>query len=107
MKSTNKTVSAYNVYDLSNPHFQNAEIFTKDNKSIKGEFVNFKVLENSNNKYKIYPSEKLCFLPIEKRNEFWNSYNTGNGVFKKLPSYIKEFGLNDIQKIIIEPLLVV
>lgn len=100
-----KTLHAYKVSDLSNPHFENVEIHTVHKGILKGQFVEFKVIEN-NNGYKIYPSEKLCFLPIENRKEFWDSYKINGRVFNELPTYIKELGLDDIKKIIIEPVLI-
>lgn len=96
----------YHIYDLSSPHFKNTEIITDENKTIKGQFVSFKVAENGSG-YKIYPSEKLCFLPAENKNEFWDTYKKGNGIFSELPVYIWELGLDDIKKIIIEPLLMI
>lgn len=106
MKRKNASVTDYQVYDLANPHFQNAEIVTGDNKNSKGQFVKFQVIEN-NRGFKDYPSEKFCFLPVENKKEFWDDYKINNGVFDELPIYIKELGLDDIKKIIIEPLLIV
>lgn len=100
-----KTLPAYKVSDLSNPHFRTAEIHTIHEGILKGEFVEFKVIEN-NTGYKIFPSEKLCFLPKENKIEFWNTYKINNGIFNELPPYIKEMGLDDIKKIIIEPVLI-
>ena len=107
MKTKKKKIilTNYHIYDLSSPHFENAEIITDENKSIKGQFVNFKVAENGRG-YKIYPSEKLCFLPAERKKEFWDSYQKNNGIFSELPAYIRELGLDDIKKIIIEPILI-
>lgn len=105
MKTKNYISITYNVYDLSNSHLQNAEIITDQNISIKGQFVKFKVVEN-NYGYKIYPSEKFCFLPIEYQKEFWNAYKINKGIFNELPEYIKVLGLNEIKKIIIEPELI-
>jgi hypothetical protein len=102
-----KTVTDfYPIYDLSNHHFQNTEITLNDNKKIKGQFVEFKVIKDING-YKIYPSEKLCFLPIENKKEFWDTYKINNGKFNKLPEYINEIGLNEIKKIITKPQLIV
>lgn len=105
MKKNNAILPSYKISDLSNPHFRNIEIHTVHEGILKGEFVEFKVLEN-NTGYKIYPSEKLCFLPIENKTEFWNAYKINNGIFNELPLCIKEMGLDDIKKIIIEPVLI-
>ncbi|MEI8137525.1 MAG: hypothetical protein WCH21_09410 [Bacteroidota bacterium] len=98
-------ITPYPLYDLSNTHFQNLEIITKANKSIKGQFVQFKVVKGIV-EY-LYPAEKFCFLSAENKKEFWNAYNLNNGEFKELPKYIKQLYLTDIIKIIIEPLLAV
>lgn len=105
MKSKNIISALYGIYDLSNPHFQNAEIITRENKNIKGQFVRFKIAEN-HNKYILYPSEKYCFLPEDNKKEFWNACQLNNGVFGEKPAYIIELGLNDIKKIIIVPVLI-
>lgn len=105
MEAKNTILSAYNVYDLSNPHLQNGEIITNENNNIKGQFVKFKVTENKNG-YKIYPSEKFCFLPLENKKEFLDAYKINNGVFNEVPAYIKILGLNEIKKIIIKPVLI-
>lgn len=97
--------SVYSIYSLSNPHFKNVEITTIKNKVKKGQFVQFRVVEGDI--VYLYPSEKYCFLPEEKRNVFFNAVNLNNGEFKEFPSYIEEIGLNDIAKISIEPELVV
>lgn len=97
--------SIYPIYSLSNPHFENVEIITKNNKIIKGQFVEFKVVEGIV-EY-VYPAEKYCFLPKEKRNIFFNAVNLNNGEFNEFPSYIEQLGLNDIAKITIEPILVI
>jgi hypothetical protein len=76
-----------------------------NNKIMKGQFVQFKVVEGD--VIYLYPSEKYCFLPEEKRTIFLNAVNLNNGEFKEFPSYIKQIGLNDIAKISIEPVLVV
>lgn len=101
----NKTLAPYKVSDLSNSHFQNVEIHTLHEGVLKGQFVEFKVVEN-NRGYKIYPSEKLCFLPLENKRTFWDAYKINKGVFNELPDYIIEIGLDDIKKIIIEPVLI-
>lgn len=106
MRKKNITPSSYQVYDLSDSHFQNAEIITEENKSIKGQFVKFKVVTENKRGYQMYPSEKFCFLPLENKKEFWDTCQINNGVFNELPAYIKEMGLDDIKKIIIEPLLI-
>lgn len=99
------TITAYPIYNLSNPHFQDVEVLTSGNKILKGQFVQFKVVKGIA-EY-IYPSEKYCFLPEEKRNQFWDNYLLNNGEFSELPKYIQLLGLNDIKKITITPLLVV
>ncbi|MBI2279461.1 MAG: hypothetical protein HYU68_02055 [Bacteroidetes bacterium] len=102
MKTKSNISSTYKIYDLSNPHLQNAEIITHENVKIKGQFVKFKVVENIIG-FKIYPSEKFCFLPTEHQKEFWNTFKMNRGVFNELPEYIKLFGLNELKKIIIHP----
>jgi hypothetical protein len=97
--------SIYYIYNLSNPHFQNVEVHTMTNKIMKGQFVQFKVVEEMI-EY-IYPSEKYCFLPEEKRSIFLNAVNLNNGEFKEFPCYIEQLSLNDIAKISIQPMLVV
>lgn len=106
MKTKKIISSVYNVYDLSNSHFQNAEIITEENKSIKGQFVKFKVATENGKGYQLYPSEQFCFLPLENKKEFWDAFTINNGVFNERPAYIKEIGLDKIKKIIIEPLLI-
>lgn len=95
----------YPIYNLSNVHFQNTEILTKEGKTIKGQFVQFKVLKGVV-EY-LYPSEKYCFLPEEKRKLFWDDYIINGGEFKDFPEYIKLLSLSDIKKISIYPALVV
>ena len=95
----------YPLYDLSNIHFQNMEIITKENINLEGQFVQFKVVLGIA-EY-IYPAEKFCFLPKENKEEFWKEYNLNNGEFKKVPVYIKQLDLVDVVKIIIHPLLVI
>ena len=95
----------YPIYSLANPHLSDVELFTNNGDSMKGEFVEFKVVKDFV-EY-LYPSEKYCFLPIEKRKTFWDDYKTNKGNFKTFPAYIKLLGLNDIKKIIIEPKLIV
>lgn len=102
MKST---LSTYSLYDLSNPHFSRVTLLTADNKEIKGQFVQFKVVKDSNFEY-LYPSEKYCFLPEENRETFWEVHNNTNGEFNDFPKYVLQLGLNDIKQIRIEPLIV-
>lgn len=99
-------ISVYNVYDLSDSHFQNVELITTENRSIKGQFVKFRVLTENRKGYQLYPSEKFCFLPLENKKEFWDAYKMNRGIFNELPLYIKELGLDDIKKIIIEPIMI-
>lgn len=97
-------ISSYPIYDLSNPHFRDVEILTKENKTLKGQFVKFKVAKDSFGY--IYPAEKYCFLPHENRESFWKSFQANGGEFKEFPKYIKQLGLNEMIKITISPLLV-
>lgn len=97
--------AAYTIYSLSNHHFQNVEILTSENKLLRGQFVQFKVVKGIA-EY-IYPSEKYCFLPEEKRKTFWRNYTLHDGIFSEFPDYIQLLGLNDIKTITITPLLVV
>ena len=60
MKKDNVTFPTNKFSDLSNQHFANAEIHTIHEGILKGQFVEFKVIEN-NSGYKIYPSEKIMF----------------------------------------------
>jgi hypothetical protein len=99
------TITPYPLYDLSNDHFQNVELIITGNKSIKGQFVQFKVV--SGIEEYLYPAEKFCFILDENKKEYWNSYNLNKGEFEVLPKYIKQLSLNDVIKIIIEPLMVV
>ena len=94
------TVS-YQIYNLSNPHFQEVEIQTQDNQILKGQFVQFKVLKGVI-EY-IYPAEKYCFLPETHKQQFWKTVGLNDGIFHEFPSYIKQFGLNHLKKIIIMP----
>jgi tellurite resistance-related uncharacterized protein len=94
----------YPIYNLANPHFNNVEIVTDKNKIINGQFVQFKVLKGDV-EY-IYPADKYCFLPVEKQEEFWNQVKINNGEFKEFPKYILKFGLDDMKKISITPILV-
>jgi hypothetical protein len=94
----------FHLYSLSNPHFERIEITTNNNSILKGQFVEFKVV-NDDIEF-LYPSEKLCFLPEEKKKLFWNDFTINKGEFSVFPSYIKLYGLNDILKICIEPLQV-
>ena len=94
----------YPVYNLSNPHFQNVEILTDTNAIIEGQFVEFKVVKGDV-EY-IYPADKYCFLPKEKRELFWNQFKINNGEFSEFPPYILKLGLDDMKKISITPILV-
>ncbi|WP_317897665.1 hypothetical protein [Aurantibacillus circumpalustris] len=102
MKST---LSTYSLYDLSNPHFSRVTLFTSDNKKLRGQFVQFKVVKDSNFEY-LYPAEKYCFLLEENREAFWSVHNSSNGEFNDFPKYVLQLGLDDIKQILIEPLLV-
>ncbi len=95
----------FQIYSLSNPHFQRVELSTKNNGLLKGQFVQFKVVKGDL-EY-LYPAEKFCFLPEDKKIIFWKNYNLNNGEFKTFPDYIKLFGLNDILEICIEPLQII
>lgn len=94
------TVS-FQIYNLSNPHFQEVEIQTHDNQLLKGQFVQFKVLKGVI-EY-IYPAEKYCFLPESNKQQYWNSVSLNNGIFQEFPYYIKQFGLNHLKRITITP----
>jgi hypothetical protein len=97
-------LTPYPLYDLSNAHFQNIEIITKENETLKGQFVQFKVVKDTS--IYIYPAEKFCFLPTQNKKEFWDAYIINNGEFSDFPKYIKQLSLSDTIKIVIEPLLV-
>lgn len=105
MKTKKATIPLYDVDDLTNPHFRNAEIIMHNEQIIKGQFVKFKVPENGKG-FKLYPSEKLCFLPEENGKEFRDQYELNNGIFRERPAYIIELGLDEIKKITIEPILI-
>jgi len=96
---------SYHIYDLSNPHFQHIEILTDKNETIRGQFVEFKVVKD-NIEY-LYPSEKFCFLPDEYKKVFWEAHKSNNGEFTDLPPFTKLFGLNVIKKIVILPVQVI
>jgi len=98
------TTATFPLYDLTNPHLQNVQVITRDNKIIKGQFVQLKVVEDEI-EY-LYPSEKYCFLPVKNQKEFWAAYNLNNGEFKELPEYLLHFGLDEMTRIIIEPVLI-
>jgi hypothetical protein len=97
--------SIYPIYDLANAHFKNAEIITKDNQSIKGQFVRFKV--NGVGGQCIYPAEKYCFLPKKYNEVFAEEFASKKGEFNKVPEYIMFLGLDDISEIIIKPVLII
>ncbi len=101
MKST---LSTYPLYDISNPHFSRVTLRTTDNKEIKGQFVQFKVVKDTNFEY-LYPAEKYCFLQEEHRETFWAVHNRTNGEFNDFPKYVLQLGLDNIAQIRIEPLL--
>lgn len=105
MRTKRISASVYDVNDLANPHFRNAEIITLTGEKIKGQFVKFKVPEGLRG-YKLYPSEKLCFLPEENKKQFWHQHALKDGIFEELPAYIRELGLDEIAKIMIVPALV-
>lgn len=98
-------LTAYPIYNLANLHFEKVEVMTKDDKILKGQFVQFKVLKGVV-EY-LYPSEKYCFLPEERKKGFWDAYLINNGEFKDFPEYIKLLSLSDIKKITIYPALVI
>jgi len=106
MKTENNLVKTWQVHDLANPHFQQAEIITVDGTRIKGSFVSFRVNQNGEGD-RIYPSEKLCFLPLENKKDFWEAYKANQGVFDELPAYIMEMSLDQVKRIILEPVLIV
>ena len=98
------TEKIFQPYNLANPHFSNAEILTDNDKILKGQFVQFKVMKGDI-QY-LYPSEKYCFLPIEYKKQFWREYDINHGVFSKFPEYVMQLSLLHIKKIYIEPSLI-
>lgn len=98
------TLPVFSIYDLSNPHFSNVVLTTRDNKEHKGQFVQFKVVKDKDFEF-LYPAEKYCFLPENRRAEFWAAHNSNNGEFSNFPSYVLQLGLNDIRSIFIIPLM--
>ncbi|MBL7932715.1 MAG: hypothetical protein JNL60_12475 [Bacteroidia bacterium] len=101
MKST---LPVFSIYDLSNPHFCNVVLNTRDHKELKGQFVQFKVVKDKEFEF-LYPAEKYCFLPENRKAEFWALHDSNNGEFKEFPSYVLQLGLNDILSFTITPLL--
>lgn len=99
------TLPTYSLYDLSNPHFSDVTLLTRDNMELKGQFVQFKVVKDSVFAY-LYPSEKYCFLPEEHSQTFWEMHRRTNGEFSSFPEYIVLLGLDNIAQIGIKPLLV-
>ena len=97
-------INNYPIYNLSNSYFQNVEVITNKNVSLKGQFVQFKVVEDEI--AYIYPSEKYCFILNVNKNKFWKLFNLKKGEFKELPNYIIQLDSTEITKIIIEPILV-
>ncbi|MGZ3884912.1 MAG: hypothetical protein ACXVPQ_13690 [Bacteroidia bacterium] len=92
------------LYDLSNPHFEQTELLTVEDKVIKGQFVQFKVVKGDV-EY-LYPAEKYCFVPEDKQKLFWHEYEWNQGAFKDFPSYVIQLSMSHIKKITISPVLV-
>jgi hypothetical protein len=99
------TEKIFQPYNLANPHFSNAEIVTDKNKTLKGQFVQFKVIKGD--LQYLYPSEKYCFLPAEFKKQFWREYDFNHGAFTKFPEYVMQLGLNQIMKICIDPSMII
>jgi len=91
------------LYDLSNPHFENTEIVLNDGRRLKGEFVQFKILRD-NTAY-LYPAEKYCFVPEERKELFWHEYEWNDGTLNEMPDYILQLSMAHIKQIIILPVL--
>jgi hypothetical protein len=92
------------LYDLSNPHFEETEIITTDNKSLKGQFVQFKVVKGEFEN--LYPAEKYCFLPHKNRKLFEEEYSKNNGEFNEFPAYVIQFTMDKIKQINTKPVLI-
>ncbi len=92
------------LYDLSNPHFALAEIVTDEDKTIRGRFVQFKVIKD-NLEY-LYPAEKYCFVPEEKSKLFEHEYQWHEGAFTQFPPYVMQLSMLHIKKITLVPQLV-
>ena len=92
------------LYDLSNIHFENCTLLMKDGKQHKGKFV--RLMVKTEGGYQIYPSEKFCFLPQDKFNEFKQLQDNRNQLMDYLPDYILQLDLTKIKKIVIEPSLI-
>ncbi|MFN6037581.1 MAG: hypothetical protein ACK452_03865, partial [Bacteroidota bacterium] len=76
----------------------------RDGTQIFGKFIRLKVKTEGG--YQIYPSEKFCFLPNDKFNEFNKLLNIKDQTLDYLPDYILQLDLTEIRKIIIEPSLI-
>ncbi|MGZ4043521.1 MAG: hypothetical protein ACXVDW_20265 [Bacteroidia bacterium] len=100
----NTKLANYPIYDLSGDHLRHVELIMNDNSVLKGRFVQFRV-EEGKVQY-LYPAEKYCFLPEEFAKEYESLFSLNKGVFKCVPKYIRQIGLDQLKKIIIEPVLV-
>ena len=99
------TDKIFQPYSLANPHFSTTEIVTDKHKTIKGQFVQFKVIKGD--LQYLYPAEKYCFLPEEFKKQFWREYELNNGLFTEFPNYVIQFNLLQLKKIIIEPTMII
>jgi len=92
------------LYDLSNSHFEQTEILTLENKTLKGQFVQFKVGKGKFDN--LYPAEKYCFLPQEHAQRFKKECIENNGEFPVFPDYVMQISMRHIKEIKIMPALV-
>ena len=102
--STLPTQTPNYLYDLSNPHFENTELLLNDNRTLKGQFVQFKIVKGDV-EY-LYPAEKYCFVPEEHKKLFRHEYEWDQGAFRDIPSYVLQLSMAQIKQIIILPVLV-
>jgi len=100
----NTKLASYPIYDLSGDHLRRVELIMNDNSVLKGKFVQFRV-EEGNVQY-LYPAEKYCFLPEQFTKEYELQFGLNKGVFKCVPKYVLQIGLDQLKKIIIEPALI-
>lgn len=102
--STLPTQTLNYLYDLSNPHFENTELLLADGSRLKGMFVQFRVLKGEV-EY-LFPSEKYCFVPEDKKKLFWHEYEWNEGAFREIPEYVVQLSMSHIKQITISPILV-
>jgi hypothetical protein len=86
------TEKIFQPYNLANPHFSNAEILTDNDKILKGQFVQFKVMKGD--------------IQYLYQKQFWREYDINHGVFSKFPEYVMQLSLLHIKKIYIEPSMI-